>query len=160
MYFGGLPRPLPLTLGNWEYSNPIDGSYIIPNIKYTGTSAMFDIKPSKSSNGFAHNSVPAQQVALIEDILLAAKETRTSRTFPFEVNLRVTYQDFDANVKEDYSSGTGTASGCPVQGVSFLIDGTVYQDDSQEPVVTDSLGYATVFLPRGGRYVCPSVERS
>ena len=158
MYFGGLPRPLPLTLGNWEYSNPIDGSYIIPNIKYTGTSTMFDIKPSKSSNGFAHNFMPAQQVALIGDILLAAENKNFTDVSAFEVNLRVTYQDFDANVKEDYSAGTGTASGCPVQGVSFLIDGTVYQDDSQQPVVTDSLGYATVFLPRGEHTFVPQLK--
>ena len=163
MYFGGLPRPLPLTLGNWEYSNPINGSYIIPNVKYTGTSSMFDIKPSKSSSGFSHNFMPAQQVALIGDILLAAENKDFTDVSAFEVTLRATYQDFEPALLNgsnhgDYSLGTGNPSDCPVEGVSFLIDGVVYQDSASNDVTTDSLGYATVYLARGPHTFVPQLK--
>ena len=162
-YYSDLPINKPISLKNWTTSSEITGAYTIDNIKYKGSSNMFDVNIAKQSDGYPHTFMPAAQVALVGDMMLINENRDFEDISAFEITLRVTYQDFDPDTIHgrtygDYSLGTGDASDCPVEGVSFLIDGVVYKDSTSQDVVTDSLGYATVYLPRGEHTFVPQLK--
>ncbi|MDG2426288.1 MAG: hypothetical protein P8M07_06875, partial [Flavobacteriales bacterium] len=150
-----LPRDIPLSLGNWTLSSTESGQYLIPNIKFSGSGNMFDINPSKSTSGFAHLFNPGLQIAMIGDMILHAENKDFTDESAFQIDMEVMYQGIQSGFDDFSGTGITTTGDCPVKGVRFMVDGTVAKDSTDNPIETDALGRATLYIPRGNVSVEP-----
>lgn len=148
-YSSSTPKNTPETLGNWTLSSEINGNYMIGNVKYKGTGNIFDIIPKKTTDGNEHLFTPAQQVALVGDMMLVSENKDFTDVSAFQVDLQVNYQDIQAGEKDYSGEGTTVAGDCPVQGVRFMVNEVIAKDSTDNPIETDRLGRATLYLPKG-----------
>ena len=158
MYYSAIPHNLPQTLGNWALSSEINGTYIVPNVKYQGASSMFDVEANKSSDGFPHTFQPGMQVALVGDLMLASENRDFTDVSAFEVDIDVVYQDIPEGASDYSGIVTPIASDCPVKGVRFKVDGVVAKDENETPLETDAQGRVRLNLTRGNHLIVPMLD--
>ena len=157
-YYSEIPANLPLSLRNWALSSSVNGSYIIPNIKFQGATTSFNVQASKTTDGFPHTFTPNMQIAAIGDANISAENRNFTDISAFNVDFDVFYQSIQSG-RTDYS-GTDTPSlgTCPVQGVRFTVDGVLARDSSNAPLETDANGRITLSLTRGNRVIRPILD--
>ncbi|MDC0600383.1 hypothetical protein OAO65_03645 [Flavobacteriales bacterium] len=158
IYYSEAPYNLPQTLGNWTLSSPINGAYIVPNVKYQGSSSMFNIEASKSTDGYPHTFQPGMQVALVGDIMLASENRDFTDISAFNVDIDVVYQGIQPGSKDYSGTGATIASQCPVKGVRFKVDGVTATGDDEQPLETDANGAITLQLTRGEHLIVPTLD--
>lgn len=158
MYYSAMPHNLPQTLGNWALSSEINGTYIVPNVKYQGASSMFDVEANKSTDGFPHTFQPGMQAALVGDIMLASENRDFTDVSAFEVDIDVVYQDIPEGASDYSGIVTPIASDCPVKGVRFKVDGVVAKDENETPLETDADGRVRLNLTRGNHLIVPMLN--
>lgn len=158
IYYSEAPYNLPQTLGNWTLSSTINGAYIVPNVKYQGSSSMFNIEASKSTDGYPHTFQPGMQVALVGDIMLASENRDFTDISAFNVDIDVVYQGIQPGSKDYSGTGATIASQCPVKGVRFKVDGVTATGDDEQPLETDANGAITLQLTRGEHLIVPTLD--
>ena len=163
---------LPGSLGNWTFSGTNAGEYVIGNVRYTGSGFFYDITPTKSTSGFTHTFAPAQRTTFIGDALLVSENQDFVDKSGFEVEVDVRYFNIiagqnaggtiDYNYTDSGDASQFTASDCPVRGVSFKVGEGETQEilmgGDNNPIKTDSLGRATLILPRGYHRITPFLD--
>lgn len=159
MYYSDtIPKNKPTTLSNWTTSSEINGLYIIDNIKYKGSSSLFDVNIAKQTGQYPHEFSPSQQTALIGDMMLANENRDFTDVSAFDVEIQVVYQDIQTEHEDFSGTNDPIPSSCPVEGVQFRVNGTTVNDEAGQPKETDADGRVTLSLPRGEAFIIPTLN--
>ena len=153
------PSQLPPGLSNWDRTNA-QGDYLIENVKYANSGSTYTLTPSKTTDGFPHDFLPPSLSSYLGDNFLLTQNNDFVDVSNYDVWVKVVYQELLEGNEHYGDQGIGqiSASQCPVEGVSFEVDGVLLSDAEGNPLTTDGSGMLKLSLTRGNHTVKSILE--